>query len=139
MIRYALKCASDHDFEAWFSASDAFDSQKARGLIECPHCGSVEVEKAIMAPMVRTSGSMENREADAHKVLRAAARRIRRHVEQNFDYVGTDFAQAARDMHEGFADTRPIYGEASAPEIRELVEEGVPVLPLPALERKRVN
>lgn len=134
MIRYALKCAHEHGFEAWFSSSDAFDEQKARGLIECPHCGTAQVEKAIMAPMVRTSEAVENREAGRLKAVREAATRIRQHVEQNFDYVGDGFAREARDMHDGFAPERPIYGEASREEIRELVEEGVPIAPLPVVK-----
>jgi len=131
MIRYALKCEHEHEFEAWFSNSAAFDEQKAKGFVECPHCGSLKVEKAIMAPMVRTSEAVETRQADAQKAMAEALQRVRRHVEQNFDYVGDSFAREARDMHEGLSPERPIYGEASREEVRELIEEGVPVAPLP--------
>lgn len=131
MIRYALKCEHDHAFEAWFSNSAAFDEQKARALIECPHCGSAQVEKAIMAPMVRTSETSENRQADMRKAVAEAMHKVRSHVEQNFDYVGEGFAREARDMHEGLTPERAIYGEASRDEVRELIDEGVPVAPLP--------
>ncbi|MFT3995817.1 MAG: DUF1178 family protein [Asticcacaulis sp.] len=131
MIRYALRCEFAHEFEAWFSNSAAFDEQQARALIECPHCGSSHVEKAIMAPMVRTSETVETRQADAKKAMAEAMHRIRSHVEQNFDYVGEGFAREARDMHEGLTPERPIYGEASREEVRELIDDGVPVAPLP--------
>lgn len=131
MIRYALKCEHDHEFEAWFSNSAAFDEQKARALIECPHCGIAQVEKAIMAPMVRTSEAVESRQSDMRKALAEAMHRVRTHVEQNFDYVGDSFAREARDMHEGLSPERPIYGEASRDEVRELIDDGIPVAPLP--------
>jgi len=147
MIRYALKCQFDHQFEAWFSNSAAFDEQKARHLIECPHCGTTGVDKAIMAPMVRTSETAESRQVSAQKALMEAAHKIRKHVETHFDYVGGNFAQEARDMHEGLTPERPIYGEASGKEIKALVDDGVPVAPLPTTHRsddkpkpnKRVN
>ncbi|MDC7683148.1 DUF1178 family protein [Asticcacaulis sp. BYS171W] len=132
MIRYALRCEFDHEFEAWFSNSSAFDEQKAKALIECPHCGSLHVDKAIMAPMVRTSETVDARQADATRAMREALHKVRKHVEQNFDYVGNSFAKEARDMHDGIAPERAIYGEASREEIRELVEDGVPIAPLPA-------
>jgi hypothetical protein len=50
MIRYALNCVEGHEFESWFQNSGAFDKQQKRGLVACPICGSIKVEKAIMAP-----------------------------------------------------------------------------------------
>lgn len=52
MIRYALQCDQGHGFEAWFGDSAAYDDQAARGLVECPLCGSRGVSKQIMAPAV---------------------------------------------------------------------------------------
>ncbi len=59
MIRYALSCADDHQFESWFANSAGFDKQKKRGLISCPICGSTKVEKAIMAPRLARADSEE--------------------------------------------------------------------------------
>jgi hypothetical protein len=50
MIRYALSCDQGHAFESWFANSAAYDKQAKRALVSCPVCGSVKVEKAIMAP-----------------------------------------------------------------------------------------
>jgi hypothetical protein len=52
MIRYALVCDKQHDFESWFQNSGAYDKQVKRGLVTCPMCGSAKVEKAIMAPQL---------------------------------------------------------------------------------------
>lgn len=137
MIKYALKCEVDHDFEAWFPSSDGFDEQSRQGLIECPMCGSREVAKAIMAPMVRTSkGRDETREAQRR--LAELAFRVRRHVEATHDYVGDAFAREARDIHEGLTPDRPIYGEATPAEIKGLVEDGVPVAAIPVMSPKKI-
>jgi hypothetical protein len=56
MIRYALNCDQGHAFESWFGNSAAYDKQAKRGLVSCPVCGSVKVEKAIMAPSLAASG-----------------------------------------------------------------------------------
>lgn len=139
MIRYALRCPRDHAFEGWFSTGADYDDQRARGLLECPVCGSPEVEKAIMAPAV--SGSTRRRgggdapapaPAKLREMMRAAAGEVRRHVESNFDYVGDGFAKEARAIHEGRSEERGIYGEASPKEVKALHADGVKVAPLPA-------
>ncbi len=133
MIRYALQCDQDHGFEAWFGGSSDYDDQAARGLVECPVCGSREVRKQIMAPAITGS----RKAADAPDVAKMQgmmmqmAREVRSHVEQNFDYVGDAFAREARDIHEGRSEKREIYGEATPAEVRKLKEDGVPCAPLP--------
>jgi hypothetical protein len=133
MIRYALLCEHDHEFEGWFGASADFDDQQARGLIECPVCASKAVRKAIMAPAV--SGTKKKGQdiapAQTQAMMMEAMGRIRRHVEENFDDVGDAFAKEARDIHEGRSEERGIYGQATPKEVRDLVEDGVPVAPLP--------
>ena len=130
MIRYALRCAFEHEFEAWFASSGGFDDQVGKGLVECPMCGSTSVSKAIMAPMVHTNRSAD-RVAQARRAVAEAMHRLRSHVEKTHDYVGGQFASEARDIHEGLAPDRPIYGEATHDEVRALVEDGVPVAALP--------
>lgn len=133
MIRYALRCEHDHGFEAWFGTSADYDDQAARGLVECPVCGSHAVSKQIMAPAVagtRTSPA-EPDLAKMQTMMMQAAREIRSHVERNFDYVGDAFAREARDIHEGRSEKREIYGEATPAEVRKLKEDGVPCTALP--------
>ena len=133
MIRYALQCGDGHGFEAWFGASADYDDQAARGLVECPVCGSHGVSKQIMAPAV--AGTRKAAEGpDPEKMqgmMMRVAREVRSHVEQNFDYVGDAFAREARDIHEGRSEKREIYGEATPAEVRKLKDDGVPCAPLP--------
>ena len=134
MIRYALNFDHGHGFEAWFGSSSDYDDQAARGLVECPFCGSHAVEKAVMAPSV--SGTKKSAAPDMaakmQTLMMEAAREVRAHVEANFDYVGDAFAREARDIHEGRSEKREIYGEATPADVKKLKEDGVPVAPLPA-------
>jgi len=134
MIKYQLKCAGGCSFEGWFRSSEDFDAQAADGALECPFCASTRIERAIMAPAVVTGGG--KRREERHSVMRQsmaeAARRAREYVEKNFDYVGDRFSEEARKIHYGETEERSIYGEATGKEVKELVDEGVSVSPLPA-------
>lgn len=133
MIRYALICEAEHPFEAWFGSSSDYDDQAARGLVECPFCGSHGVRKQIMAPAVagtkRASPAPDL--AKVQTMMMQAAREVRSHVEANFDYVGDAFAREARDIHEGRSERREIYGEATPAEVKKLKEDGIPCAALP--------
>ncbi|HVY86798.1 MAG TPA: DUF1178 family protein [Caulobacterales bacterium] len=129
MIRYDLKCSNGDEFEGWFGSIADFDQQAEKGLIQCPVCGDPHISKAPMAPAVHTARSKAAREERA--VTMAMAAKVREHIKENFDYVGDRFADEARKMHEGEANERAIWGEATPEEARALAEEGVPVAPLP--------
>jgi hypothetical protein len=134
MIRYALHCEAGHGFEAWFGTSADYDDQAARGLVECPDCGSRAVSKQIMAPAVAGTrkSSPAPDPAKMQGMMMQMAREVRSHVERNFDYVGDAFAREARDIHEGRSEKREIYGEATPAEVRRLKDDGVPCAPLPS-------
>lgn len=141
MINYALKCDKGHGFDSWFQSAAAFDSLKAAGHIACITCGSAQIEKAIMAPRVATG-----KEPAAQKPLSAPATaqqealgKLRREVEENADYVGPRFAQEARAMFLSGEGTRAIYGEANGAEARSLIDDGIPVMPLPFLPNRKAN
>ncbi len=126
MIRYSLACVGEHEFEAWFSNSKAYDTQRKKRLVECPVCGSTDVRKQIMAPAVRSS------EKKAEAVMAAKmAGEIRQHIAATHDYVGEKFADEARSMYYGEVEHRPVWGEVSPDVARELIEEGVPAMPIP--------
>ncbi len=129
MIRYDLRCEHGDEFDAWFGSIADYDAQAEKGLIQCPHCGSTHVEKAPMAPAVRTSRKKEAQKERA--VAMAMAQKVREHIKDNFDYVGDKFADEARKMHAGESEERAIWGEATPEEARELEEEGIPASPLP--------
>lgn len=143
MIKYALRCDRAHEFEGWFGSSADYDDQAARGLVECPVCGSTGVSKQIMAPAV--AGTKAQRSAEPavdprmREMMMTAMGEVRRHVEENFDYVGDAFAKEARAIHEGKSEDRGIYGEASPSEVKALVEDGVKVAPLPPGPPKKTD
>jgi hypothetical protein len=138
MIRYTLLCDHDHEFDGWFSSSAAFDEQAAAGDVACPHCASTSVRKALMAPSVagtRKSRSSSSSPKDMAMMMSA----LRRHVLENFDNVGDRFAEIARRIHYEEEAPRAIYGQTTADEARELIEEGVEVMPLPGIDPKQAN
>ncbi|MEX5727120.1 hypothetical protein Ga0609869_000473 [Rhodovulum iodosum] len=146
MIRYNLTCAKGHRFDSWFQSADAFDNLMARGMVSCAVCGGGGVEKGLMAPRVATGEAGTPGSAPPERPLSAPASpaeqalaELRRKVEQNAEYVGLRFAQEARDIHDGAAPERPIYGEARLDEAKKLIDEGVPVAPLPFAPRRKTN
>lgn len=148
MILYQLQCHDGHEFEAWFQNSAAYDKQAEAGTVACPFCESNQVHKAIMAPNIAKkrassapAGSHKQtmvRDARAVKWLRMASA-IRDHVEKNFDYVGSEFAEEARRIHYGESEERGIYGEASKEETQALQDEDIEIAPLPLVPKKNVN
>jgi hypothetical protein len=142
MIVFDLRCAPrGHVFEAWFASSLAYEEQQGRGLVACPLCGSAEVAKAPMAPAVGAKG---NASPASHpsagllggapeevKTMLAAAAALQKSLLARSESVGARFADEARAIHLGEADARPIHGEATRAEAESLIEEGVPIAPLP--------
>ncbi len=147
MIKYALICEQTHEFESWFPTSDAFEAQRRRGLVACPFCNSVKVDKQLMAPSVsrtKKNSLPANPEpqpvaalSDKDRELRAMVRAMREHVMANAEDVGRGFADEARRMHYGETEHRSIYGEANGEEARSLLDEGIEVMPLPILPDDR--
>ncbi len=159
MILYALACDSGHEFESWFRDSAAYDMQRAEGFVSCPFCGSEKVEKAVMAPNVArkdravAAPGLDEAHApaaaptlppaasagapaapalsDKDRLIREMVREVHARLTENADYVGPSFAEEARRIHEGEAEERPIWGEATLEEAKELIEEGIPAMPIP--------
>lgn len=128
MIVFDLRCLDGGEvFEGWFSSGEDFSEQTERGLLECPYCGSARVEKAPMAPRVsRSDGSM----SDA-KTMLAELASLQTKLLSNSEWVGDDLPEQARAMHLGEIEPKAVHGKATAEETKSLIEEGVPLLPLP--------
>lgn len=145
MIRYSLVCDSGHGFESWFRSSVDYDAQQKKKLVACPLCDSAKVEKQIMAPRLgrseksgRAAASSEEKTTVAmmspqETEFRQKLKELRDHVTKNADYVGEQFPDLARKMHYEEVEKRSIYGEAKPDEVRELIDEGVELAPLPVL------
>lgn len=159
MIQYSLKCENAHRFDSWFQSAAAFDKLQAVGHVTCAFCGSDKVEKAIMAPRVQSArkaasaptetdpnqnradtrppaaGALHQSGSEVETALRA----LKRQVEANSEYVGDKFAAEARAMHDGHSPERAIYGEAKLEDAKKLIDDGVPVTPLPFLPGRKSN
>lgn len=144
MIVFDLKCEAGHVFEAWFGSSGAWEEQRVAGLVACPMCGSAEVAKAVMAPNVGAKGNQVSPApslpaapsgapipAEAVKAAMAVLADMQAKALEGSKWVGTGFADKARAMHLGEVPHAPIHGQASVAEAQALIEEGVPVAPLP--------
>lgn len=147
MIQFSLKCDQGHQFDSWFQSADAYDKLAKAGMVSCSICGSTAVEKALMAPNIQAgrdtpaperatqAGPLSTPASAAEQAIAELKRRIETHSE----YVGMNFAREAREIHEGTAPERPIHGEARIDEARKLIEDGVPVTPLPFRPGRKSN
>lgn len=132
MIVFDLRCDGGHVFESWFGSSADYADQKERGLVRCPLCDSASVEKAVMAPNVAAKGNQRTTtSADPMKAALAALAKAQEKALEGSEWVGSRFADRARAMHLGEEATAPIHGQATPQEARALIEEGIPVAPLP--------
>lgn len=145
MIRYSLRCDRGHEFESWFASAGAYDKLGSANLLSCGICGSARVDKAPMAPQIG-GGRRDMQEVPESQPLTTPASpaelalaAFRRKVEASSEDVGPAFATEARRIHEGIAPKRSIRGEARAEEARALLEDGVPVVPLPWPGRRGKN
>ncbi len=151
MIHYQLRCGGAHEFDGWFKDSAAFEEQATGGQVACPICADTKVSRALMTPGVpkkqprpvatepatarspnrpvqSAGGAMPDR-------MRAALHKLRAEVEKSCDYVGADFAEEARRMHNGDAPARGIYGETTPSQAESLADEGIEIASIPWLPR----
>ncbi len=144
MIQYSLKCAEGHSFDSWFQSADAYEKLADAGLVSCAVCGGTDVSKSMMAPRVRpartTASEIEARPLSTPATpAEQALEKLKKHVEETSDDVGLRFATEARAMHDGDIPERPIHGQARPEDAKKLIEDGVPVLPLPFRPTSKSN
>ena len=135
MIKYQLRCRCTHEFEGWFPDSKQYTTQKKRGMINCPMCDSTAVDKAIMAPAVKTSNKKEIPEE--YFVMGESAddimRKLNRKIKKDFQDVGKDFAREARKAVKGKRNEK-FYGTASRDETKKLLDDGIDLFQLPDIK-----
>ena len=138
MIVFNLTCNEcNFPFEGWFENSSSFNLQKKRKLISCPSCESSNIKKALVAPNV--SKKSNSKISKSTKTLATNIKKIKKIVEENFDYVGDKFSEEAKKIKYGETKDRPIYGEASLDQTKELIEEEINITPLPFQSNKKTN
>lgn len=141
-----LQCANQHEFEGWFGSEDDYTSQLERGLVSCPMCGDVHIEKKLSAPRLNLRASRQDAPQATAAVamsnhgpqpdlvaMQARILQALREVMANTEDVGERFADEARAMHHGEVEHRQIRGQASPQEALELMEEGIEVIALPSI------
>lgn len=144
MVVYNLLCKKKHGFEGWFPSFEEYQKQAEKKLISCPTCGTTSVEKVPHACAVHVKKEQpataakrpepESPAAPAPAEFKEMLIRVHHYIKQNFEDVGSRFAEEARQIHTGKAEQRSIHGTATTDEAKELSEEGVPFLALPKPE-----
>ena len=138
MIVFNLICSEcDYPFEGWFDNTLVFKNQKRHKLINCPNCESTHISKALVAPNV---GKKSNAKIIKNKkTIASNIKKIKKIVEENFDYVGDNFTEEAKKIKYGETKDRPIYGEATVEQTKELIDEDINITPLPFQSKKKNN
>ena len=140
MILYNLKCGNGHSFDSWFASAETFDKLSQSKQLTCEICGSCEIEKDLMSPKVQSEAKSKNFERNLltkpHSEAEKIFKEFKEKIEKNTENVGRNFAKVAREIHEGNAPERSIMGEATPKETLELIEDEIPITPLPWLNRK---
>ena len=138
MIVFNLICEKcEYPFEGWFDNTKTFNSQKKRKLINCPNCESSNISKTLVAPNI--SRKSNSKIVKNKKTLASNIKKIKKIVEENFDYVGDNFSEEAKKIKYGETKDRPIYGEATIEQTKELIEEEINITPLPFQSNKKNN
>ena len=138
MIVFNLICSNcEYEFEGWFDNSSAFESQKKRKLINCPNCESSKIKKTLVAPNVGKKSN--SKKTTNKKTIASNINKIKKIVEENFDYVGDQFTEEAKKIKYGETEDRPIYGEATIEQTKELIDEDISITPLPFQSSKKNN
>ncbi len=134
MIKYNLKCKNGHEFESWFSNSEEFDKLNKKKMLECIYCSSKKVEKSIMSPMISGVKPKDHANNLFEKQLLDEKNnlfKLRKYIEQNFEYVGDKFSEKVRDVYYDKRTKKSIYGTTTPEEREELAEEGIDLLSIP--------
>ncbi len=142
MILFDLRCPDGHVFEAWFASSTAWEDQRRAGQVACPCCGSTSLAKAVMAPAIPAkSNTRTPMPPEALKRAIAMLATEQAKMLEKSEWVGTGFARRARAIHAGDEAHATIHGQATVAEAKALLEDGVPVapLPLPVVPPDQVN
>ena len=138
MINFNLICKKcSTEFEGWFDDSKEFEKQKRNNFLLCPSCNSPSISKSLMAPNL--SKKDNSKKVVIKKAMINDIKKYKKIIEKNFDYVGDDFTEEAKKIKYGETKDRPIYGEASIEQTKELIEEEIPVVPLPWTSTKKTN
>ena len=138
MIKYNLKCDFNHEFESWFSDSEEFDKLNKKALLECIFCSSKKISKSIMAPTIFISKNKREKKYEFNEEFKKEKNdllKLRKYIEDNFNYVGQDFSKKVREIYYDKKSSEAIYGTTTIKERQELVEEGIDLISIPWINK----
>ncbi len=139
MIVFNLNCKiCSVEFEGWFENTKEFNNQKRKKIINCPSCNSVSITKSLSAPNLPTKNNSKKK-IQLKKAVSNNIKKYKKIIEENFEYVGNKFTEEAKKMKYGEKEEKPIYGEATMEQTKELAEEEINVVPLPWAPTKKTN
>tara|TARA_B100001287_G_scaffold37375_1_gene26758 strand:+ start:219 stop:614 length:396 start_codon:yes stop_codon:yes gene_type:complete len=127
-------------YDSWFASSKEFDKLKKKKLINCHGCGSLKVEKNLMAPkLISKTFKDKNDKKDLLKFqkIKKKINEYQKFIKNNFDYVGENFTYEARSIHYNEKKrNKGIYGLASKKDLNELKDEGIDAQLIPWVENE---
>ena len=139
MIVFNLICITcSSQFEGCFDTSADFEKQKRKKIINCPACNSPSIKKSLMSPNLSTKTNTK-KDVKLKKTMVNNIKKYKKIIEKNFDYVGESFTEEAKKMKYNEIEERPIYGEVTLEQTKELVEEEISIVPLPWTPTKKIN
>jgi hypothetical protein len=135
MISFDLECKNGHKFEGIFKDYDSYNDQLGRKMIACPICENAEIKRLYTGCSIQSRSSENTRPGKDAQNIFDAIRMVHEYVKNNFENVGSDFADKSRAMYYGIEDQKNIYGTSTVQEMKELIEEGITVIPIPGIEK----
>ena len=145
MIKYKLICSFEHRFEGWFPTNEDYENQLAQGQLLCPMCDSTKVRKDKMSPNIKNPKYKTSRQrgrqamvemAKGQMVMGGKARtllkKLEKHVTDNFENVGKNFAKEARKAVKGKRNEE-FYGTATKKEANDLINDGIDLFHVPKI------
>ena len=149
MIKYSLKCVEkncnkNEPFDGWFQNSTSFEKQIEAGYISCPYCGSLNIKKNLMSPSVKSTKKINlktnsknikhnelNKKTNKQIDMMVVLRNLKKQIQKNADFVGKNFAEEAKAIHEGKSKERAIYGQANTKDLEELKSKNIDFINVP--------
>ena len=138
MIKYNLICKScKKEFSSWFASFKEYEKIKKKKMLNCHHCGSLNVHKSLMAPNLNVKNKSNFNKEKEYKYIKNKIKNYQNFIKNNFSYVGNNFTYEARQIHYNNKNKKTgIYGNASSKEVNELKNEGIEVHTIPWINDK---
>ncbi len=146
MIVFDLECINGHAFEGWFEDKEDLERQMEQAILQCPVCETTSIIKKVHPISIRTSSSSSlscqqdssmNAMPEGQAMMEQMLCNLSKHLEKNFEDVGTSFADQALKMHYGVCEHKNIRGTTTREEEKMLRKEGIPMFKMPMFKNPK--